>query len=142
MRFGLTNVNKFLIGEQRGNPAIAGDFSMLISDVVRSCKAISQNVSQGRLSLRKEDAGSVAPQDGTTSTLKEMANHAFLHHCEWGGHLAAISSAEMEDIYTPASESRRGNHLLLFDALDGSSNIDINLSVGSIFSVLQCPRHD
>ena len=142
MRFGLTNVNKFLTGEQRNNPAIAGDFSMLISDVVRSCKAISQNVSLGRLTLRKDDGANIAPQDGTTSTLKEMANQAFLHHCEWGGHLAAISSAEMNDIYTPASDGRRGNYLLLVDALDGSSNIDINLSVGSIFSVLKCPRHD
>lgn len=114
---------------------------MLISDVVRSCKAISQNVSLGRLSLRKDDGANIAPQDGTTSTLKEMANQVFLHHCEWGGHLAAISSAEMNDIYTPDMDGRRGNYLLLFDALDGSSNIDINLSVGSIFSVLRCPRH-
>ena len=141
MRFGLTNVNKYLIGEQRRNPAIAGDFSMLISDVVRSCKAISQNVSLGRLTLRKEDGATIAPQDGTTTTLKEMANQIFLHHCEWGGHLAAISSAEMDSIYTPPSDGRRGNHLLLFDALDGSSNIDINLTVGSIFSVLHCPEH-
>ena len=57
MRFGLTNVNKYLTGEQRSNPAIAGDFSMLISDVVRSCKAISQTVSLGKLTLRKEDGG-------------------------------------------------------------------------------------
>ena len=141
MRFGLTNVNKYLIGEQRNNPAIAGDFSMLISDVVRSCKAISQNVSQGKLTLRKEDGATIAPQDGTTSTLKEMANQTFLHHCEWGGHLAAISSAEMDTIYTLPSDDRRGNYLLLFDALDGSSNIDINLTVGSIFSVLRYPAH-
>lgn len=140
MRFGLTNVNKYLIGEQRNNPAIAGDFSMLISDVVRSCKAISQNVSLGKLTLRKED-GATAPQHGTTTTLKETANQIFLHHCEWGGHLAAISSAEMDTIHTPPSDDRRGNYLLLFDALDGSSNIDVNLSVGSIFSVLRCPGH-
>ncbi len=140
MRFGLTNVNKYLIGEQRRNPAIAGDFSMLISDVVRSCKAISQNVSLGKLILRKEDDSAVAPRSGTTTALKEMANQFFLHHCEWGGHLAAISSAEMDSIYKLPSEERRGNFLLLFDALDGSSNIDINLSVGSIFSVLRCPE--
>lgn len=140
MRFGLTNVNKYLIGEQRNNPAIAGDFSMLISDVVRSCKAISQNVSLGKLTLRKDD-GATVPQYGTTTTLKETANQIFLHHCEWGGHLAAISSAEMDTIHTPPSDDRRGNYLLLFDALDGSSNIDVNLSVGSIFSVLRCPEH-
>ena len=133
MRFGRTNVNKYLVGEQRRNPAIAGDFSMLISDVVRSCKAISQSVSLGKLILRE--------RYGTTD-LKEMANGLFLHHCDWGGHLAAISSAEMDSIYTPPSDERRGNYLLLFDALDGSSNIDINLTVGSIFSVLRCPATD
>ena len=133
MRFGRTNVNKYLVGEQRRNPAIAGEFSMLISDVVRSCKAISQSVSLGKLVLRE--------RYGTTD-LKEMANALFLHHCDWGGHLAAISSAEMDSIYTPPSDERRGNYLLLFDALDGSSNIDINLTVGSIFSVLRCPESD
>ena len=84
MRFGRTNVNKYLVGEQRRNPAIAGEFSMLISDVVRSCKAISQSVSLGKLILRE--------RYGTTD-LKKMANELFLHHCDWGGHLAAISSA-------------------------------------------------
>lgn len=130
MRFGRTNVNKYLVGEQRNNPAIAGDFSMLISDVVRSCKAISQSVSLGRLILRE--------QEGPAADLKKMAQETFLRHCEWGGHLAAISSAEMEALYTPSPE-KRGHYLLLFDALDGSSNIDINLTVGSLFSVLRCP---
>ncbi len=133
MRFGRTNVNKYLVGEQRRNPAIAGDFSMLISDVVRSCKAISQSVSLGKLILREPEG---------TANLKEVANQLFLQHCEWGGHLAAISSAEMDAIYTPPSDERRGNYLLLFDALDGSSNIDINLTVGSIFSILRCPETD
>jgi fructose-1,6-bisphosphatase I/sedoheptulose-1,7-bisphosphatase len=64
----------------------------------------------------------------------------FLHHCEWGGHLAAISSAETDTIFTPPSDERRGNYLLLVDPLDGSWNIDINLSVGSIFSILRCPN--
>jgi len=142
MRFGLTNVNKFLVGEQRRNPAIAGDFSMLISDVVRSCKAISQSVSLGRLILRDVN-GETAPETlGATTPLKDVANQTFLHHCEWGGHLAAISSAEMDSIYTPPTDGRRGNYLLLLDPLDGSANIDINLSVGSIFSVLRCPEHN
>jgi len=141
MRFGLTNVNKFLVGEQRRNPAISGDFSMLISDVVRSCKAISQSISLGRLILRDVNEETAPETLGATTPLKDVANQMFLHHCEWGGHLAAISSAEMESIYTPPSDGRRGNYLLLLDPLDGSANIDINLSVGSIFSVLRCPEH-
>ena len=139
MRFGRTNVNKYLVGEQRRNPEVTGEFSMLISDVVRSCKAISQSVSLGKLILREGDVTTLGRHDGPQTDLKKMANQIFLHHCEWGGHLAAISSAEMDTLYTPPSGERGGNYLLLFDALDGSSNIDINLTVGSIFSVLHCP---
>ena len=139
MRFGRTNVNKFLVGEQRRNPSISGDFSMLISDVVRTCKAISQTVSLGKLTERENDVTTVFPPMETQKTLKGMANQLFLQHCEWGGHLAAMSSAEMDDIYSTRADGRKGKYLLLFDSLDGSSNIDINLTVGSIFSVLRCP---
>jgi fructose-1,6-bisphosphatase len=142
MRFGRTNVNKYLVGEQRGNPAISGDFSMLISDVVRSCKAISQSVSLGRLILREGDVTTIGRHGGPPTDLKDMAKQIFLHHCEWGGHLAAISPAEMDTLHTPPPGERRGDYLLLFDALDGASNIDINLTVGSIFSVLRCPQHE
>jgi fructose-1,6-bisphosphatase len=134
MRFGRTNINKYLVGEQRNNPDIAGDFSMLFSDVVRSCKAISQSVSLGRLVLREQDSPQI--------DLKKMAQQTFFHHCEWGGHLAAISSAEMETLHILSPEEKRGRYLLLFDALDGSSNIDINLTVGSLFSILRSPEHE
>ena len=142
MRFGRTNVNKYLVGEQRRNPGIAGDFSMLISDVVRSCKAISQSVSLGRLILCGRDVATEGRRHGPETDLKDAAHRIFLHHCEWGGHLAAISSAEMDTLHTPPPGERRGDYLLLFDALDGSSNIDINLTVGSLFSVLRCPQHE
>ncbi|MDR2112766.1 MAG: class 1 fructose-bisphosphatase [Candidatus Accumulibacter sp.] len=141
MRFGRTNVNKYLVGEQRHNSAIAGDFSMLISDVVRSCKAVSQSVSLGRLIWREGDVTTVGRHGRPQTDLKDMANQIFLRHCEWGGHLAAISPAEMDTLHTPPLGERRGSYLLLFDALDGSSNIDINLTVGSLFSVLRCPEH-
>ncbi|MDR2614567.1 MAG: class 1 fructose-bisphosphatase [Candidatus Accumulibacter sp.] len=141
MRFGRTNINKYLVGEQRLNPAIAGDFSMLISDVVRSCKAISQVVSLGRLIPREGDVATVDRHGGSPTDMKDMARRIFLHHCEWGGHLAAISPSEMETTMPPPEE-RKGRYLLLFDALDGSSNIDINLTVGSIFSVLRRPERE
>ena len=141
MLCGRTNVNKFLIEGQRRNPALVGDFSMLISDVVRSCKAIAQGVSRGSLAGVLGDEGSENVQGEAQKKLDVLANEAFLHHCEWGGHLAAMASEEMEDIYRIPSEHPRGRYLLLFDPLDGSSNIDVNLSVGSIFSVLRCPEN-
>lgn len=140
MLFGRTNVNKFLVEEQRRNPALAGDFSMLISDVVRSCKAISQGVSRGALAGVLGEAGAENVQGEAQKVLDVLANEAFIHHCEWGGHLAALASEEMEEIYPIPAEHPHGKYLLVFDPLDGSSNIDVNLSVGSIFSVLRCPE--
>lgn len=140
MLFGRTNVNKFLVEEQRRNPALAGDFSMLISDVVRSCKAIAQGVSRGALAGVLGDTGSRNSQGEALNTLDVLSNQTFLQHCEWGGHLAAISSGEMEDVYPVVTDGPRGKYLLVFDPLDGSSNIDVNLAVGSIFSVLRCPE--
>lgn len=140
MLCGRTNVNKFLIEEQRRNPALIGDLSMLISDIVRSCKAIAQGVSRGSLAGVLGDEGQVNVQGEVQKKLDVLANQAFLHHCEWGGHLAAMASEEMADIYPIPTEHPRGRYLLVFDPLDGSSNIDVNLSVGSIFSVLHCPE--
>jgi fructose-1,6-bisphosphatase I/sedoheptulose-1,7-bisphosphatase/fructose-1,6-bisphosphatase I len=139
MLFGRTNVNKFLVEEQRRNPALAGDFSMLISDVVRSCKAIAQGVSRGALAGVLGGASSRNAQGEPQHTLDVLSNQTFLQHCEWGGHLAAMSSGEEDAIYPIPSEGQRGKYLLAFDPLDGSSNIDVNLTVGSIFSVLRCP---
>ncbi len=138
MLCGRTNVNKFLIEEQRRNPALAGDFAMIVSDVVRSCKAIAQGVSRGALAGVLGDHGSDNAQGEAQKTLDVLANQAFIHHCGWGGHLAAMASEEMDDVYPLPVENSYGRYLLVFDPLDGSSNIDVNLSVGSIFSILQC----
>ena len=139
MLFGRTNVNKFLIEEHRRNPSLEGDFSMLFSDIVRSCKAISQAVSKGTLITHSPETSTA--REETPRSLKALAEQTFFEHCAWGGHLTAMSSGERQDIFAvpPANEGKRGNYLLIFDPLDGSSNLDVNLSVGSIFSVLRCP---
>ena len=138
MLFGRTNVNKFLIEEQRRNPALAGDFSMLISDVVRSCKAIAQGISRGALASMPEDPWSPNPHDDDHLSPAHLANQAFLNHCVWGGHLAAMTSSETADVIPIPNEGAHGKYLLVFDPLDGAQNIDVNVTVGSIFSVLAC----
>ena len=138
MLFGRTNVNKFLIEEQRRNPALAGDFSMLISDVVRSCKTIAQGISRGALAGLSEDPWSPNPHDDDHLSPTHLANQAFLNHCVWGGHLAALTSSDAPDIFPIPNEGVRGKYLLVFDPLDGAPNIDVNVTVGSIFSVLAC----
>ena len=137
MLLGRTNVNKFLIEEQRRNPSLGGDFSMLISDIVRSCKAISQAVSRGILSAQR--APDSQDQETLPHSLKSLAEKTFIEHCAWGGHLAAMSPSDMADIYRLPPNSQRGNYLLIFDPLDGASNLDVSLSVGSIFSIMRAP---
>ena len=78
-------------------------------------------------------------QGETQMKLDLLANDVFLRTNEYGGHLAALASEEMEAPYLVPERYPRGRYLLAFDPLDGSSNVDVNVSVGSIFSVLRCP---
>lgn len=139
MQQGRTNVNKFITEQLRGNPALGSDFGLLVSDIVRSCKAIAQAAAKGALAGVLGSAGVENVQGETQKKLDVLANEAFIRHCEWGGHLAGMVSEELEDPYKIPNEYPRGRYLLLFDPLDGSSNTDVNLSVGSIFSVLRAP---
>jgi hypothetical protein len=109
MLCGRTNVNKFLIEEQRRNPALVGDFSMLISDVVRSCKAIAQGVSRGSLADVLGDPWSAKTQGEAQKKLDVLANQAFLNHCEWGGHLAAMASRKWRTFirFPPKASARQ-----------------------------------
>ncbi len=68
-----------------------------------------------------------------------ITNEIFIQSNEWGGHLAAMASEEMEDVYPIPVRYPKGKYLLVFDPLDGSSNIDVNISVGTIFSILRAP---
>lgn len=138
MQLGRTNVNKFLIEEHRRDPSLDGDFSMLVSDIVRSCKAISQAVSRGSLSHHSFASQS----EQAHGSLKSQAEQTLLQHCAWGTHLAAISSDEMASFYPTTPAGTRGKYLLIFDALDGATNLDVNLSVGSIFSILRHEESD
>jgi fructose-1,6-bisphosphatase I len=88
------------------------------------------------------EAGSDNVQGEAQKKLDVISNDILLEANEWGGHLAAMASEEME-IRTDSASLPKGEYLLLFDPLDGSSNIDVNISVGTIFSVLRCPEgHD
>ena len=71
-----------------------------------------------------------------------IANEVLIEANEWGGHLAAMASEEMDGIYLVPNRYPQGEYLLLFDPLDGSSNIDVNVSIGTIFSVLKKPDGD
>ena len=137
-------LTRYLIEERRRFPQARGDLNALLLDVSIACKAIARIVAFGRLEestreLDGREAGKVNVQGEVQKPLDVLSNEIFVRMNEWNGHLAGMASEEMEvpsQIPTPYS---RGKYLLIFDPLDGSSNIGVNVSVGSIFSVLRAP---
>ena len=136
---GRTTLVQYLIEERRRHPEATGDLNALITDVALACKAISRKVAFGGLAGVLGSAGSGNVQGEEQKTLDVLSNQIFLRANEWGGHVAAMASEELDDISLPPGPYPRGKYLLAFDPLDGSSNIDVNVSVGSIFSITRAP---
>jgi len=137
MRVTLT---QFLIEERRRFPQASGDFNSLLLNVALCCKRIARKVAAGALSGVLGDAGAVNAQGEEQKTLDLISNELFIRGNNWGGYLAGMASEEMAQPCQIPDCYPRGRYLLLFDPLDGSSNIDVNVSVGSIFSVLRAPE--
>ncbi len=133
-----TTITQFIIEEQRHIKGATGDFTSLLNDVVTACKVISNLVNHGELVGVLGTAGSENVQGESQKKLDVISNDIFLASNEWAGHLAAMASEEMEEVYQIPSQYPKGKYLLTFDPLDGSSNIDVNVSVGTIFSILRC----
>jgi fructose-1,6-bisphosphatase I len=134
------SLTQFLIEQQRAHGAITSDLRLLIEVVARACKRISIAIGKGALGNVLGDAGTGNVQGEAQKKLDVLSNEVLLEANEWGGHLAGLASEEMDTVHCIPSEYPKGGYLLLFDPLDGSSNIDVNISVGTIFSVLRCPE--
>ncbi|MFT3816937.1 MAG: class 1 fructose-bisphosphatase [Rubrivivax sp.] len=135
-------LTRYLIEERRRFPQADGSLNALILDVALACKAIARIVAFGALS----DSLGALPQGGAINVQGEaqkpldlLSNEIFVRMNEWNGHLAGLASEEMELPQQIPAAHQRGRYLLVFDPLDGSSNIDVNVSVGSIFSILRAP---
>lgn len=135
-------ITQFISEEQRTvKGGATGEFTALLNDVVTACKYISNAVNQGALVGVLGTTSNENIQGETQKKLDIISNDIFIKSNEWAGHLAGMASEEMDDIYPIPDQYPRGKYLMLFDPLDGSSNIDVNLSVGSIFSILRCPEN-
>jgi len=136
-------LSRYLIEEQRDKGKINADLRLLIEVVARACKGIAVAIGKGALGGEGGvlgEAGSDNVQGEAQKKLDVISNEILLEANEWGGHLAGMASEEMELPHAIPNRYPQGEYLLLFDPLDGSSNIDINVSVGTIFSVLKCPE--
>jgi fructose-1,6-bisphosphatase I len=130
------------VEQQRIDGHIPAQLRLLLEVVARACKSISQAVNKGALGSVMGSAESENVQGEIQKKLDIIANEVLIEANEWGGHLAGMASEEMEGIYVVPNRYPQGEYLLLFDPLDGSSNIDINVSIGTIFSVLKMPEDD
>jgi fructose-1,6-bisphosphatase I len=134
-----STLTRFLIEQQRNAKALPAELRLLIEIVARACKTISHSVAKGALGEVLGSLDSENVQGEVQKKLDVIANELLLEANEWGGHLAAMASEEMETIHRIPNRYPKGEYLLLFDPIDGSSNIDVGLSVGTIFSVLRAP---
>jgi fructose-1,6-bisphosphatase I len=125
------------VEQQRDKGHIPADLRLLLEVVARACKSISHAVNKGALGGVLGSADSENVQGEVQKKLDIIANEVLLEANEWGGHLAAMASEEMDSIYLVPNRYPQGEYLLMFDPLDGSSNIDVNVSIGTIFSVLK-----
>ena len=133
-------LTQYLVEQQRTKGVVSAELRLLIEVVARACKSISHAISKGALEGILGGAGTDNVQGEAQKKLDVIANEVLLEANEWGGYLAAMASEEMDDPQQIPNRFPKGEFLLTYDPLDGSSNIDVNVSVGTIFSVLRCPE--
>ena len=134
------SLSRYLVEQQRSKGRIPAQLRLLLEVVARACKSISHAVNKGALGGVLGSADIENVQGEIQKKLDIIANEVLIEANEWGGHLAAMASEEMEGIHVVPNRYPQGEYLLLFDPLDGSSNIDVNVSIGTIFSVLVKPE--
>jgi len=135
------SLTQYLVEQQREHGLIPGQLRLLIEVVARACKRIAIAVNKGALGDVLGTAGTANIQGEVQKKLDVISNEVLIEANEWGGHLAAMASEEMDSIHVVPNRYPQGEYMLLFDPLDGSSNIDVNVSIGTIFSVLRKIGH-
>ncbi len=136
------SLTQFLIEEDRRSGTVPADLKQLIEVVAQSCKSIGTAVGKGALGNVLGVQGDVNVQGEVQKKLDVISNNILLEQTQWSGCLAGVASEEMEEVFPVSAEYPQGKYLLLFDPLDGSSNIDVNVSIGTIFSILKRPEGD
>ena len=140
MPYRRTTLSKFIIEDQRRSAVPQPDLASLLNDIQTACKLIALAVSRGAMEAAAGVRTGINVQQERQEPLDVIANDIMLRTCEWGGQLRGMASEELDEPYQIPQHYPRGRYLLVFDPLDGSSNIDVNAPVGTIFSVLRCPE--
>jgi len=130
-----TSFTQFLIEQQRKYPSATGDFTSLLSEIATAAKVLSREVNKAGLIDILGYHGGLNVHGEAVQKLDQFANDTFIKILQHTGHLIGIASEEMEEPYQIPDSYPKGKYVFLMDPLDGSSNIDVNISIGSIFSI-------
>jgi fructose-1,6-bisphosphatase I len=134
----LVTIQQHLMEEQRRRyPQASGEFSWLLSGITLATKIVADQVRRAGLVNVLGSAGSRNIQGETVQKLDLVANQALLHCLGSRGNVAVMASEEDDEPTVMPRDAEHGKYVVIFDPLDGSSNIDVNVSVGTIFSILR-----
>jgi fructose-1,6-bisphosphatase I len=137
-RMGMT-LETFILEGMLGSPAATGAFTSLLNQIGFAAKLVTSKVRRAGLVNVLGYTGTVNVQGEQVMKLDEEANEALIATLERRGHCAAVASEELEEIRI-FHRGKRARYVVMFDPLDGSSNIDVNISIGTIFGVLRRPE--
>ena len=130
-------VTEHLLLHEKESPTATGRYTRLLNELILAAKIISREVNKAGLVDVLGFTGDVNVQGEQVRKLDEYANSVLIHRMERAGVLCAIASEENADILQIPDQFPKGDYILIFDPLDGSTNIDVNVNVGTIFSIFR-----
>lgn len=131
----LWTLDRHILWRQKQSKDATGDFSGLFGQIALAGRLIASRVSQAGLGDVLGSANKTNVQGESVQKLDEIANETMIRCIENGGHVCVMASEENDDIIPIPNDVEPGKYVVLFDPLDGSSNIDVNVSIGTIFSI-------
>ncbi|NQY51833.1 MAG: class 1 fructose-bisphosphatase [Piscirickettsiaceae bacterium] len=134
---GQITLTQFVIEQQKCFAEISSDITFLLSDIAIACKRISHTVNRGSINNILGNARTENIQGEIQKQLDIITNEIMIDALKSTGHLSGMVSEEVDSPISIPKQFRKGKYLALFDPLDGSSNIDVNITVGTIFSILR-----
>lgn len=140
-RKGVT-LTRHLLMQQQAHPGATGEFSVLLSQIAFAAKKIAYALRRAGLADVLGATTEMNIQGEVVQKLDQISNDAFLEAFQYGQLVAALVSEEMDQPATIQGNTDKSKYIIFVDPLDGSSNIDVNVTVGSIFSVHRRPAVD
>ncbi len=133
----VVTISRFLIEQERLHPEATGAFTDVLADIALAAKVIAREVNRAGIADILGRAGAENVHGEDVQKLDLFAHDVIFSAMDHTGRLACMASEETEDFIAIPDQFPAGDYVLVFDPLDGSSNIDVNVSIGTIFSVLK-----